>query len=167
MIGLTAISPTTSNAFDFTTTPNYIYYHDTDGTHTTTTTSSYIKWTSSGSSGHAEFDWFLDPNQTYYFRLITNAVSGYNYADAYYNGSGHTRLEQYNSGKSQKIFGFTTDDTGTTLSILMSSGFGGPSDYVEITGAPEIDGGKLPLAALLLGLVAVIAQRKRKAFAAA
>ena len=31
------------------------------------------------------------------------------------------------------------------------------------TGAPEIDGGKLPLAALLLGLVAVITQRKRMA----
>ena len=35
------------------------------------------------------------------------------------------------------------------------------------TGAPEIDGGKLPLAALLLGLVAVIAQRKRMAALAA
>ena len=39
--------------------------------------------------------------------------------------------------------------------------------FTPPVGAPEIDGGKLPLAALLLGLVAVIAQRKRTALLAA
>jgi hypothetical protein len=62
------------------------------------------------------------------------------------------------------------DITGTGV-FGLNNDFYNLGKYISIsnapTGAPEIDGGKLPLAALLLGLVAVIAQRKRMAALAA
>ena len=80
----------------------------------------------------------------------------------------------FSGGYTNGSWGSSSGTSGTFLLHGLSAINGGGGISLEsgntvtfTNGAPEIDGGKLPLAALLLGLVAVIAQRKRKAALAA
>ena len=150
--GLFIALPTVANAFVFTTPYSYYYARGTS----VTTGANGIDVRNDDSHRHRiDIEWDLTPGN--YSFDFSKSGTGLTYF--FYNaGSGAQQL--WDSGNVR----FTVNGAGSFGMIADVD----PGLSVSIgNGAPEIDGGKLPLAALLLGLVAVIAQRKRMAALAA
>ena len=123
--------------------------------------------TASGNNGTGYFGGMLAPGQ-YNFSWVSNKNLYENARLTYwqYDNADHSNNQVWLENGSQGLV--TLNSIGISFfSFTYEFQNGQTFSFTDATGAPEIDGGKLPLAALLLGLVAVIAQRKRKALLAA